>query len=435
MLPTRYKPFFLLILSLFVLWLSACIGDEPATESAPAATAMPKTEAVDTVAPSHDRFKTVSSGYEHTCGLLEDGSAVCWGSDSRGQSSPPDGRFKAVSSGRWHTCGLLEDGSAVCWGSDSQGQSSPPDGHFKTVSNGYEHTCGLLEDGSAVCWGSDSQGQSSPPDGRFKTVSSGRWHTCGLLEDGSVVCWGLDNYGQSSPPDGRFKAVSSGGNNSCSISESNTLSCWGYIGSVSQHSEYIAVDVGYMSDVCVVSVEGVAECWYSPGHTDERVCRTDLNEEIECWSSSGEPLHYRFSNQPLPEEKFIAVSAGWQHACGIREDASVRCWGADNLEQSTPETRTRPLPPSLHIGVCAVGHIIKKGMSCDLLKVFNRPVRFAVNMEGHAEFYNEKGHLFKSEEKIINDRVAVINGDEKIYDIFIAHPQEDGSWWIKGMWD
>ena len=62
-------------------------------------------------------FIAISSGDVHTCGLQGDGSAVCWGSNEDGQSSPPEGEtFTNISSGAFHTCGLREDGATECWG-------------------------------------------------------------------------------------------------------------------------------------------------------------------------------------------------------------------------------------------------------------------------------------------------------------------------------
>ena len=151
-------------------------------------------------------FAAISSGYFHTCGLREDGSAVCWGDDELGQARPPEGEtLAAVSSGWAHTCGLREDGSAVCWGGARNGAASPPEGEtFAAVSSGGYHTCGLRKDDVAVCWGNDEFGQASPPEGEiFAAVSSGGAHTCGLREDGAVVCWGRDSVwdeGQASQP-------------------------------------------------------------------------------------------------------------------------------------------------------------------------------------------------------------------------------------------
>ena len=127
-------------------------------------------------------------------------------------SPPRDERFVAISSGRgWyvkHVCGLRDYRTVVCWGSNNRGQSSPPehqldlrDEPFTEISTGSDYTCGLRRDGVAVCWGSNNSGQSSTPEGeRFVQISSGRSHTCGLRDDGVIVCWGDNSEGQSSPP-------------------------------------------------------------------------------------------------------------------------------------------------------------------------------------------------------------------------------------------
>ena len=59
-------------------------------------------------------FVSVSSGHNHTCGILEAGFATCWGLDREGvygygQSTPPEGRFVSVSAGGFYTCGLSRD--------------------------------------------------------------------------------------------------------------------------------------------------------------------------------------------------------------------------------------------------------------------------------------------------------------------------------------
>ena len=119
-------------------------------------------------------YKVSSSGDSHTCALRVDSSvgpdnpSVC-----RGFETLIHERFGAISSGRSHTCALRLDGSPVCWGSNGKGQASPPeDERFGAISSGRSHTCGLRVDGSAVCWGDNWRGQASPPNKRF-AISSG----------------------------------------------------------------------------------------------------------------------------------------------------------------------------------------------------------------------------------------------------------------------
>ena len=72
----------------------------------------------------------------------------------------------AIAAGDHHTCALLGDGTARCWGDNSNGQlgdNTTTDRHTPvTVSGlsnavaiaaGDDHTCALLSDGTARCWG------------------------------------------------------------------------------------------------------------------------------------------------------------------------------------------------------------------------------------------------------------------------------------------
>ena len=128
----------------------------------------------------------VSAGYQHTCAILDNGDLKCWGSDGVGQlgdggtntdtNAPSStaidlgtGRTAvAVSAGTHHTCAILDNGDAKCWGYDYHGQlgdggqlwtsSNPTDtnapsstaidlGTGRTavaVSAGTHHTCACL---------------------------------------------------------------------------------------------------------------------------------------------------------------------------------------------------------------------------------------------------------------------------------------------------
>ena len=80
----------------------------------------------------------VTPGAEHTCAILQDRTKRCWGDNNFGQlgNGSPDGVVStipsapvtgitaatAASSGAEHTCALLQDGSLQCWGAGNFGR-------------------------------------------------------------------------------------------------------------------------------------------------------------------------------------------------------------------------------------------------------------------------------------------------------------------------
>src|SRR4051812_8481270 len=176
----------------------------------------------------------LGNGGYHSCALMPDGTARCWGRNDRGQlgdgtstsSSTPvvvSGLSNAVSlsGGLYHTCALLGDGTVQCWGQNDNGQigntlpfSSTPVtvsgiANAIALSSGVFHSCALFADGTAKCWGSNSNGQlgngttanSSSPvsvtglSGAINITAAGL-HTCAIMPDRSARCWGANMYGQ-----------------------------------------------------------------------------------------------------------------------------------------------------------------------------------------------------------------------------------------------
>ena len=127
---------------------------------------------------------------EHSCGLREDGVAVCWGDGGN------------------ETCTLTLRQFYSCrtvGGLDPTPQSPLEGERFASMSTDSPH-CGLRTDGTPVCWTKyvDS-GLTSPPEGeQFISISASPRHACGLRADGGVVCWGQNWFGQASPPDGKL---------------------------------------------------------------------------------------------------------------------------------------------------------------------------------------------------------------------------------------
>ncbi len=197
-------------------------------------------------------FGSIAIGAYHTCGLLVDGTAYCWGNNLDQQVGHVDGNslytvpvpvntalsFTSIHpSGLWsdagHTCALTATGAAYCWGDNQYGQvgdgTDVGKGSPTAVSGGLtfvalasrgEFACGLTSRGKAYCWGRNDFGQlgngtemdSSVPvpvsgKGRWESLSAGSYHACGVTRQGDAYCWGRNLEGALG--DGTFTNSSS----------------------------------------------------------------------------------------------------------------------------------------------------------------------------------------------------------------------------------
>lgn len=272
-------------------------------------------------------FLALSSGFEHSCALRLDGTAVCWGSNVEGKASPPQGTFAAVSAGGHHTCALRSDGTVVCWGSDEFGQSSPPEGTFTAVSAGGHHTCAIRTDRTVECWGLDDEGQSTPDAGEFAAISAGEFHTCGLLATNDMFsCWGLLTGSAS----GDFVQLSAHlGTQVCVLASDGAVTCWGAIYEGGGPAR-IAIPQGAITAVstggrhaCGIA-SGAVFCWGEDSHGQVR--------------GGGEGNAHVIQDEDGEIVPFVAVSAGGLYTCGLSEDGTIHCWGDNRRGRATPPT-------------------------------------------------------------------------------------------------
>jgi alpha-tubulin suppressor-like RCC1 family protein len=123
-----------------------------------------------------------------SCAVMQDGSVRCWGRNANGQVG--DGTTgivrraptavlgvntaTAVAVGLNHTCALLTDGTAGCWGKNASGElgrPGAPAGDYPqslpvanltdaiTLQAGGEHNCVVQPSGLVLCWGRNLERQ------------------------------------------------------------------------------------------------------------------------------------------------------------------------------------------------------------------------------------------------------------------------------------
>ncbi|MBN1611251.1 MAG: hypothetical protein JW940_31755, partial [Polyangiaceae bacterium] len=88
----------------------------------------------------------------------------------------------AITAGGGHTCALLDDGSARCWGSNGYGRLGLGDTEDRGGQPGE-----MGDNLPAVDLGT---GRSAV------AIVAGSHHTCALLDGGSLSCWGYNFVGQ-----------------------------------------------------------------------------------------------------------------------------------------------------------------------------------------------------------------------------------------------
>ena len=258
--------------------------------------------------PTDVQFTMVNVGYATACGITTDDAVVCWGNDRFEKvSGVPDGTFTHVAPGLNYVCALRTDGSIACWGGDDPAapgadalqrvvRDVPTTGEYTQLTMGIRHACALRTDGVIVCWGHDADGQTTVPAGTYTHVNAGNFTTCAIRTDGTAVCWGRNQGGQQAVPEGTFTMLSAGFAHVCGLREDGTITCWG------RSSEgQTNAPAGTFTDVstgtfhsCAMPTDGPpAVCW---GNNQAGRVQPSLNPN-DPWPAPvvGEPYSYQFT--------------------------------------------------------------------------------------------------------------------------------------------
>jgi len=164
---------------------------------------------------------------------------------------------------------------------------------------------------------------------------------CGIRPSGLVECTG-DLYPEDlTPPAESFDSVSAWGG-ICGVTTEESVRCWGQTAnvgadgqagsSVATGSGFACVDTG--AGIDCYSDEGQAE---APAAVDESVTALVAGAGFACLlTTAGEPACWAMTEgsglpggpvASMPEGPFDTISAGSAHACGLRPDGQITCWG------------------------------------------------------------------------------------------------------------
>ncbi len=180
----------------------------------------------------------ITAGKEHTCALMSNGDAYCWGYSNHAQLGSnivdantagyppllvPLLNITQIDAGTSTTCAVNNTNEAYCWGSNSKGEAGVGSTtanitaptlvngslSVRSISTGWDHTCAVLMNDQVWCWGDNAAGEVGNTVGGIITnpvqvmtitnadiVSTGVSHSCAALQDMSIRCWGENSFGQ-----------------------------------------------------------------------------------------------------------------------------------------------------------------------------------------------------------------------------------------------
>jgi alpha-tubulin suppressor-like RCC1 family protein len=380
--------------------------------------------------------KSVSGGHSHSCVLLAGGAVHCFGDNVYGQlgrraeshdassavapSTAVDlgtkRTAKVLVSGSHHNCAILDNDQLKCWGYNADGQLGLEDSANRGVDSalgdalppvnlgtgrtakalalGETHTCAIVDTDRVKCWGSAYEGALGYGDdldrgavpgtmgddlpavdlGTGRTakaiaVTSYRT-TCAILDDDKVKCWGINQgcglgngngdvlsygFGHGTMGDqlpyvdigvGRTAlAIAADGYTVCVLRDNGTVKCWG-----NNSNGQVGIDSTAWSIGCSAAEVGDAGI-VSMGAGDvtaidvgaAHACALRSNGEVKCWGHNGSgqlgvgnTTELRVPSAALSlGSGFVprAIALGGYHTCAISNQNRVKCWGEGSTGQ------------------------------------------------------------------------------------------------------
>jgi alpha-tubulin suppressor-like RCC1 family protein len=137
----------------------------------------------------------LSSGWEHSCALIADGTVKCWGTNFYGQ------------------LGLLATQTDNCgyWSCSRTATVVPGLSDVQAIAAGFGYTCALNQDGQVLCLGKVNTGpiplqEFAPPEASIATevqlsdpvklIGTGRDVMCAATVNDELYCWGRNEEGE-----------------------------------------------------------------------------------------------------------------------------------------------------------------------------------------------------------------------------------------------
>lgn len=337
--------------------------------------------------------RELALGAGHSCALLNDGTVVCWGDNSRGQlgvgksdlvrSPTPvplpglEGVAHLSALSEANTCALMNDGTVRCWGDACCGQLGP---NYNTtqyapvlvsgisgvtsLSVGRALVCAAGgTPGPAACWGDIGPGLGTPllvpgVTGTVQAVRAADKSAFFHMKDGSLLAYGRNINGVLGLNDQNANrittsAISVALQNVTSVAvgvafviatvENGPVYVWG------ESSSY-QLGLNQSANVFAPTAAPALAGLHGFVGGDQHACALDGQEAVVCWGdgSYGQLGPSVTTKTPSPTKiglTAVKLFSGWDHTCAIDAAGAVFCWGLNDKGQVGDGTTTNVATP------------------------------------------------------------------------------------------
>jgi alpha-tubulin suppressor-like RCC1 family protein len=249
---------------------------------------------------------------------------------------------------------------------------------FATVAVGRGSTYALRSDHRLYAWGSGQLGQlglgavtnmdvASPTEvttsQRWRRLAAGATHACALVSGDELYCWGNNGKGQLGLGDAvarlvptrinseiLFAQIAAEGQSSCAIDRQAALQCWG-----DNAAGQLGMGADAPASLAVPTPVGTESDWLHIAVGSGYACGIRAPGSLYCWGtntasrlgvgSSDATLVQSLPKRVGSDSDWTSIVLGTKHACAIKSDASLHCWGdnshgqlgtGDRAHQSAP---------------------------------------------------------------------------------------------------
>jgi len=255
--------------------------------------------------------------------------------------------------------GVDAPGTDTGGGGGDQDAAVPPGPHVVDLSAGANETCAVLVDGTIRCWGDNGERQLGAGSTEASSVqplevvgisdavevSVGVELACARHVTGTVSCWGGGANGRlgdgttddhptpiAVPGLDHVVAVEAGVYIACALRDDGSVWCWGRLGDTGNDLG------GTTSPTAVAGLAGVESLSLAPnggtGTSSTQSCGVRQDGTAYCWGANdygqlgtGDQMDTRRPVDVMGLTGTSLLAAGGRHTCALTTDGATHCWG------------------------------------------------------------------------------------------------------------